>query len=238
MRLFFIITLLFTLSGCVSPQPHHGASINNLEKVGNYQGIVDHYRKQLVNKPNNSTIMLKLADAYCHLGDTESAQFYISQLTSPRLHNGEYYFVAGNIDMAAEKYQSAVKQYEQAIKKHINNPAIYIKQGIAYGYLNDYKNARHSFNQARLHGYDENIVKNNLATLKIAQNQNQQAVDLLLPVYQHNPKNKKVAFNLAIALVRAGDIPQAKQVLLAHYSQDETEQLVNALKIHQEKMEQ
>ncbi|WP_318476849.1 tetratricopeptide repeat protein [Photobacterium leiognathi] len=229
MRFLLIITVSLTLSGCVSPQAHHGASIDNLEKVGNYQGIVDHYRKQLVNKPNNPTTMLKLADAYCHLGDTESAQFYISQLTSPSLHNGEYYFVAGNIDMAAEQYQSAVKKYDQAINKHINNPAIYIKKGIAYGYLYDYKNASHSFNQARLHGYDENIVKNNLATLKIAQNQNQQAVDLLLPVYQHNPKNKKVAFNLAIALVRAGDITQAKQILLTHYSKAETTQLINAL---------
>lgn len=238
MRLLFIITLLFTLSGCVSPTVQHGASIKNLEKIGNYKGIVEYYRKQLVNKPNNPIIMLKLADAYCHLGDTESAQFYISQLTATHIHNAEYYFVAGNINMATEKYQSAINNYKQAIKHKINNPIIYIKQGIAYGYLDDYQQATSSFNQARLHGYDENTVKNNLATLKIAQDKNQQAVDLLLPVYQQDPKNKKVAFNLAISLVRIGDLPQAKQILLSHYSQAETEQLINALKPHQEKMKQ
>lgn len=238
MRLLFIITLLFTLSGCVSSTPQQGASIKNLEKVGNYKGIVDHYRHQLMKKPNNPEIMLKLANGYCHLGDTESAQFYISQLTSATLHNADYYFIAGNIDMAAEKYPSAIKNYKQAIKHKLSNPIIYIKQGIAYGYLDDYQQATHSFNQARLHGYDENTVKNNLATLKIAQGENQQAVDLLLPVYQQDPKNKKVAFNLAISLIRIGDLTQAKQLLLAHYSHTETEQLINALKTHPEKINQ
>ncbi|WP_318492455.1 tetratricopeptide repeat protein [Photobacterium leiognathi] len=230
MRFIITLLLLVTLTGCVSAPENHTASITNLEKVGNYHGIVDHYRKQLATKPNNPKIMLKLADAYCHLGDIESAQFYISQLNSPRLQNAEYFYISANINMAAEQYRSAIKNYNLAIKRNINNPEVFINQGIAYGYLNKYQQAESAFNQARLHGYDENIVKNNLATLKIAQNKNQQAVDILSPVYLNEPKNKTIAFNLAIALIRTDHEIQAREILLTHYSQAETIQLLSTLK--------
>lgn len=229
MRFILILSLLLGLVGCASTPEKMNPTIANLEKVGNYQGIVNLYRQQLASKPTNSKIMLKLADAYCHLGDIESAMFYISQLKKPHQHTGEYYFVAANIDMAAENYQSAITHYKQAITHHYKKPDIHINQGIAYGYLKNYTQASAAFNRARLHGYDECIIKNNLATLKIAQNKNQEAADLLLPIYLHNTKNKTVAFNLAIALVRTGHELQAKEILAAHYSKEEAIQLIHAL---------
>ncbi|WP_305460598.1 hypothetical protein [Photobacterium leiognathi] len=50
MRFIITLLLLVTLTGCVSAPENHTASITNLEKVGNYHGIVASLSKTVSNK--------------------------------------------------------------------------------------------------------------------------------------------------------------------------------------------
>lgn len=230
-RLTFLFALLLLQVGCVTSTTQHTVTESDLKAVGNYAGLINYYKTALIASPNDPKVMLPLADAYYRNKDIESARFYVDQLEKLNYQGATFSFLAGNVYAASDDYSRALTAYQHAKQQGYSASDLDLEMGIVYSYTGQYLLAKEAFDQARLKGHDDIAIKNNLAVLAIAQAHYQQAVDILLPVFQHSPEQQKVSFNLAIALIQLGDIPQAKQVLGERITDDQLMALVYALRV-------
>ncbi|MDF5393741.1 tetratricopeptide repeat protein, partial [Vibrio parahaemolyticus] len=106
---------------------------------------------------------------------------------------------------------------------------IQVLTGIAYSNLGEFSLAIRAFNQARLKGFNDVAIKNNLAVVYLAQQQYHDVIALLAPVYQENQSNEKVRSNLAIAFFKVGEVSQAKELLEGTFSDTQVAQISKTL---------
>lgn len=79
-RTYLMLLTLSLLAGCQSTptdQEQLHADVTNMEKVKNYDGLISHYKYQLEQGSEDPVVKQRLAWAYFHKGDIESADFYV-----------------------------------------------------------------------------------------------------------------------------------------------------------------
>ncbi|GAM58824.1 flp pilus assembly protein tadD [Vibrio ishigakensis] len=199
-----ILIVVLVLSGCASnSQNQEQQNIEQLTVSNNYSGLVDIYKTKVVENESDWDSQLKLSEAYLNNSDVESADFYISRVLelSPN-PPAQAHLIKGKINAKNFLFDDAIEQYSKAIGLGLNSGELYMHRGIALAQTKKYETAIDSFNLARLRGYDETAVKNNIAMVHIYEGDFQAAVDILLPVYEQDTSNNKVSSNLKLSLMK------------------------------------
>ncbi|NQZ92100.1 MAG: tetratricopeptide repeat protein [Moritella sp.] len=223
----YLLLALLLLSGCQNTQLQLFENKERiLAKTNNYQQLVPLYKQQLISKENDE-IRLKLADSYLKSGDPESALFTLQPLTDTVKSNAQgHEYVQVLVLQAYAQYQlgvldAALNSALAANNIQANDPEIENLLGIIYVSQHDYIEARHFFNLARRHFYDDIKIKNNLAVLDIIEGKYEQSIKRLLLLQKNGIADKQVTANLLLAMAKLNNFSYVKSVLTPKYSDAE-----------------
>ena len=231
-RIGFILLTLSVLAGCQSapsPQDLQLGDVTSMEKVKNYDGLISYYKSQLEQGSEDPDVKEKLAWAYFYKGDIESADFYVQHLQKQGFENPNLYQLKGQVFDAKNDIESAISAYLASIDAGNRTGQIHVLLGVSYTKVGKYDEAQKELNQARLRGYDDVVVKNNIAMIQMANGEYQQAIQTLAPVLKADPVNKTVKANLAIALMKNQQIDSAKKLLKGDFSAEEIQNIAAEL---------
>lgn len=219
---------LFSLSfvfGCASNSNTSVVSVDDMSKVNNYDGLVSYYKSELEKSPNNKDLTHNLAVAYFDKGDVESARFYSDHLINQGYRDAEMFELRGQIYHIDGKDELATEYYRKSMELGNDSAKVEVLLGVSYCMLRRYPLAENAFNRARLKGYSDLAIKNNLAMIRFAEQDYDEAANMLLSLYSQYPSNKKVKTNLALSLIKLGEYEQVRTLLDSDYSDEEIDEI-------------
>nr|WP_250210385.1 tetratricopeptide repeat protein [Vibrio campbellii] len=212
------------LAGCQSTSSQQSQAqddVTNMEKVKNYDGLISHYKSMLEQGSQDPQVKEKLAWAYFHKGDIESANFYVQHLQKEGVETPSLYQLAGQVFDAKNDTTSAISAYLSSIKSGNSSGQVHVLLAVSYTKAGQYDAAYQELNNARLRGYDDVVIKNNIAMIHMANGEYEQAIAMLTSVLKDNPANKVVKANLAIALIKTQQVDAARKLLKGDFSDQE-----------------
>ena len=223
-RICIVLLTLGILAGCQSTSSQQSQTqddVTNMEKVKNYDGLISHYKSMLKQGSQDTKIKEKLAWAYFHKGDIESANFYVQHLQKEGVETSSLYQLAGQVFDAKNDTTSAISAYLSSIKSGNSSGQVHVLLAVSYTKAGQYDAAYQELNNARLRGYDDVVIKNNIAMIHMANGEYEQAIAMLTPVLKDNPGNKVIKANLAIALIKTQQVEAARKLLKGDFSDQE-----------------
>ena len=223
-RIFIVLLTLGILAGCQSTSSQQSQTqddVTNMEKVKNYDGLISHYKSMLEQGSQDPQVKEKLAWAYFHKGDIESANFYVQHLQKEGVETPSLYQLAGQVFDAKNDTTSAISAYLSSIKSGNSSGQVHVLLAVSYTKAGQYDAAYQELNNARLRGYDDVVIKNNIAMIHMANGEYEQAIAMLTPVLKDNPANKVIKANLAIALIKTQQVEAARKLLKGDFSDQE-----------------
>ncbi|AYO11542.1 anaphase-promoting protein [Vibrio campbellii] len=223
-RISIVLLTLGVLAGCQSTSSQQSQAqddVTNMEKVKNYDGLISHYKSMLEQGSQDPQVKEKLAWAYFHKGDIESANFYVQHLQKEGVETPSLYQLAGQVFDAKNDTTSAISAYLSSIKSGNSSGQVHVLLAVSYTKAGQYDAAYQELNNARLRGYDDVVIKNNIAMIHMANGEYEQAIAMLTPVLKDNPANKVVKANLAIALIKTQQVDAARKLLKGDFSDQE-----------------
>ncbi len=223
-RISIVLLTLGILAGCQSTSSQQSQTqddVTNMEKVKNYDGLISHYKSMLEQGSQDPQVKEKLAWAYFHKGDIESANFYVQHLQKEGVETPSLYQLAGQVFDAKNDTTSAISAYLSSIKSGNSSGQVHVLLAVSYTKAGQYDAAYQELNNARLRGYDDVVIKNNIAMIHMANGEYEQAIAMLTPVLKDNPANKVVKANLAIALIKTQQVNAARKLLKGDFSDRE-----------------
>ena len=223
-RICIVLLTLGILAGCQSTSSQQSQTqddVTNMEKVKNYDGLISHYKSMLKQGSQDTKIKEKLAWAYFHKGDIESANFYVQHLQKEGVETSSLYQLAGQVFDAKNDTTSAISAYLSSIKSGNSSGQVHVLLAVSYTKAGQYDAAYQELNNARLRGYDDVVIKNNIAMIHMANGEYEQAIVMLTPVLKDNPANKVIKANLAIALIKTQQVEAARKLLKGDFSDQE-----------------
>ncbi|AXB33065.1 anaphase-promoting protein [Vibrio campbellii] len=223
-RICIVLLTLGILAGCQSTSSQQNQTqddVTNMEKVKNYDGLISHYKSMLKQGSQDTKIKEKLAWAYFHKGDIESANFYVQHLQKEGVETSSLYQLAGQVFDAKNDTTSAISAYLSSIKSGNSSGQVHVLLAVSYTKAGQYDAAYQELNNARLRGYDDVVIKNNIAMIHMANREYEQAIAMLTPVLKDNPANKVIKANLAIALIKTQQVEAARKLLKGDFSDQE-----------------
>ncbi|ARR47649.1 anaphase-promoting protein [Vibrio campbellii] len=223
-RISIVLLTLGILAGCQSTSSQQSQAqddVTNMEKVKNYDGLISHYKSMLEQGSQDPQVKEKLAWAYFHKGDIESANFYVQHLQKEGVETPSLNQLAGQVFDAKNDTTSAISAYLSSIKSGNSSGQVHVLLAVSYTKAGQYDAAYQELNNARLRGYDDVVIKNNIAMIHMANGEYEQAIAMLTPVLKDNPANKVVKANLAIALIKTQQVDAARKLLKGDFSDQE-----------------
>ncbi|MCL9783355.1 hypothetical protein M9194_18155 [Vibrio sp. S4M6] len=225
-----VILMILLASGCVSnPSKHKQTSTETtLAAAKNYKGLINYYRKKL-KVTDSPSIRVKLAQAYLEYGDPSSSVFIISPINNSKptipslVVEAKAHLMLGD-DRSAMYFASLANRIDK------NNGEVENILGIIYSNMGNYDKARHYFNLARMHFYDEEKVTNNLVVLDILQGDYSKAVKRIMPFYENGDADEQMTANLTIAAAKSGDLRLVEKILAPKLSQKDISRLYFTIK--------
>lgn len=205
--------------------------INSMERVGNHDGLVRLYQGMLEQGNSSPEVLESLAWAYFNKGDVESASFYVQHLFESGSKGPTLYQLAGQVEEAQRNTEQAITYYLAAIDSGNSSGKLHLLLGVAYANLNRFDEAKTQFNVARLRGYDDKVIKNNIAMIHMAKGDYNTAITTLSHVLEQHPNDKTIRTNLAIALIKNDRIEAAKKLLSDDFNELEFAEIVRDLAV-------
>lgn len=227
-RVYLVLLALSLLAGCQSAPSQQDlqlADVTSMEKVKNYDGLISYYKSKLEQGSEDPEVKEKLSWAYFYKGDIESADFYVQHLQKEGFENPNLYQLEGQVFDAKNDIESAISAYTASIEAGNTTGQIHVLLGVSYAKIGRFNEAYQELNRARLRGYDDVVVKNNIAMIQIAKGEYQQAIETLAPVLKEDPANKIVKANLAVALMKNQQIDSAQKLLKGDFSAEEIQSI-------------
>ncbi|MFA0085631.1 tetratricopeptide repeat protein [Vibrio sp. 10N.261.51.F12] len=218
-----MLLLSAALVGCetTSQQQSEQSMISGMEKVNNYDGLIALYKSKLTSGQQDYQVMEQLAYVYFDKGDVESARFYSQYLIDQNVVNSGLLQLQGQIAAENNQFDRAIASYNDSIAQGNTSGKVRVLLGVAYSQSDQFEEAKQQFNLARLRGYDDIAIKNNLAVVYLAQQRFDLVIETLAPVIKEHPTNATVKANLAIALLKLGQVADAKTLLKNDYNASE-----------------
>ncbi|MDC5707542.1 tetratricopeptide repeat protein [Vibrio europaeus] len=232
-KLMLLAALL--LSGCATTQTSDPSSVINANKeqmyveANNQEKLIEFYKQELRDQESTGT-RIKLARTYLAIEDPESAIFAISQLDE-KSKGFDAYLILAKAHFQLGDIEPSVENVSAALSLNPKSGEAYNLAGVLAAVEGKFEQAEQNFIEARKLFYSDDAVKNNLATLYLIQGHYKRSYDLLLSVYQANPKDAKTEANLVIALVKLGDLDQAQKMLGEKYDHKQTQQIINSIRV-------
>ncbi|GAM60281.1 flp pilus assembly protein tadD [Vibrio ishigakensis] len=232
-RLMAIPLAFASLVGCQSVPEEEELSLQSMLRIGNYHGVIAHYRQRLEIEPDNYEAMEGIAHAYYQVGDVESASFYTHYLCEHDYSNQRVALLMGQVAADTGNDEKALSHYFDSLALGNNSAQVHNLIGISYSRLENFEPATTAFNQARIQGYDEVTIKNNLAVVYLAKSDYRSVVSILAPVSKQYPNNKTINANLALALSKLGRYEDARALLEGEYSDEDIHHILHQVR-HEE----
>ncbi|GIC78874.1 lipopolysaccharide assembly protein LapB [Moritella sp. F3] len=223
----YLLLVFLLLSGCQSNQLQSFESQEIiLVKINDYKQLIPLYKQQLSREDNNE-IRLKLADTYLKSGDPESTLFTLQPLTAPvkPTAQGREHVQALMLQAYAQyelgTLDTALNSALAANEIQVNEPENENLLGMIYVSQHSYIQARHFFNLARSHFYDDITIQNNLAVLDIIEGKYEQSIQRLLLLQKSSVADPQVTANLLLAMAKLNNFSYVRSVLTPKYSDAE-----------------
>ncbi|EHE1594563.1 NrfG protein, partial [Salmonella enterica] len=208
--LLCIVVLMF--AGCATPLSGSADTPQKLELLRdskNYRALIDIYRERL-KKHENGDDRYALSYYYYSSGDCISALQYLSSVSAANMRNRILYIRSL---IACEKYRDSITQTNAALKLEPRNYELLNLKGIAEALSGHTRSGKKSIQSARDLFIKDKTAINNLAMIEIIEGNYEQAVKILLPLYQNGCKDLTIVHNLVYSLVKSGYIVYAKSIL-------------------------
>ena len=217
-----VLGMLILVSGCqpVNYRYDGSSGVDNrkiadkerlLLKTKNYESLIAINRDAL-KKKEDPEVRFRLAEYYYLAGNYNSSLHYL--LVSLNNNPSARVYLLQSKNLAAQQnYDAALKFVDMVIHKEPANGEALNLRGIILAQKGDLKQAMNAFKQGRNAFYPEEKAINNIALIHIADRRYSQAIQLLLPVYLRGYRDNHLTHNLIFALVKAGDLRYAKEIV-------------------------
>ncbi|MCG9629016.1 hypothetical protein L1D34_29915, partial [Vibrio mediterranei] len=126
-----------------------------------------------------------------------------------------YYYSINDIENAKLKIDAA----KEKVQSRVDKSELFALSGKIYIANNELELAKKDLKKALEFGYDQSIIKNNLAIIAIKGNDLNKAFDLLSSEYQLNTDDKDIATNLALVLIKTKHQNKAKTILMKTFGE-------------------
>ncbi|WP_028021806.1 AMIN domain-containing protein [Enterovibrio calviensis] len=223
MKLLLVAASILALSACSSSdvlEEYAGEKGDQLLlQTGNYSSLVKRYQDQLKENPSPS-LRYKLANALYLSGDPEAAQFQLALIPYDAIEDSELEMLRANVLYDLDRLNAAEQHVNAALRIYDNNAEAYNLKGLLLAQRGELNKAKQAFDRARLHGFDDDIVKNNLAMVAILKGDFDWAADILLPLVKNGRSDSIVEANLLLALAKSGRSREFSQLLASEGSRE------------------
>ncbi|PKF48987.1 hypothetical protein [Enterovibrio nigricans] len=223
MKPLFIAACILALSACSSSgviEEYAGEKGDRLLiQTGNYAALIKRYKEQVNTEPSPER-RFKLANAIYLSGDPESAQFQLALIPLHALKDADLDMLRANVLFDLDKLNAAEQHVNAALRINDEYAEAYNLKGMLLAQRGELKQAKSAFEHARLNGFDDDVVKNNLAMIAMLQGDFGLAADILLPLVRNGRADSTVEANLLLALAKAGRSRAFSQLLGGQGSQE------------------
>ncbi|MGF1769716.1 AMIN domain-containing protein [Enterovibrio makurazakiensis] len=223
MKPLLIATIILALSACSSSnvlEEYAGEKGDQLLlQTGNYTSLVKRYQEQLKKSPS-PTLRYKLANALYLSGDPEAAQFQLALIPYDAIKDTELEMLRANVLYDLDRLNAAEQHVNTALRIYDNNAEAYNLKGLLLAQRGELNKAKQAFDRARLYGFDDDIVKNNLAMVAMLKGDFNWAADILLPLVKNGRSDSIVEANLLLALAKSGRSREFSQLLASQESRE------------------
>ncbi|MDK9783508.1 secretion protein [Vibrio sp. B172a] len=230
-----IVLLVLLLTGCSSSNQTALNSIiqQNKEQMfvetNNQEKLIEFYKQELRENESEES-RIKLAKSYLLSNDPESAIFVINQLENHQINkNDEALLILSKSYFQTGQLEQSGQYIEKALLLNQNNGEAHNIAGILAVAEQRFGVAEKHFIEARKRFYQDDVIKNNLAALYLLEGRYRDSYNLLLAVYQANPEDSKAKANLTVALIKIGDLHQAKALLQQDYDAEQVDEIVTSI---------
>ena len=230
-----IVLLVLLLTGCSSSNQTALNSIiqQNKEQMfvetNNQEKLIEFYKQELRENESEES-RIKLAKSYLLSNDPESAIFVINQLETHQINkNDEALLILSKSYFQIGQLEQSGQYIEKALLLNQNNGEAHNIAGILAVAQQRFDAAEKHFIEARKRFYQDDVIKNNLAALYLLEGRYRDSYNLLLAVYQANPEDSKAKANLTVALIKIGDLHQAKALLKQDYDAEQVDEIVTSI---------
>lgn len=232
-KIFIVLALL--IAGCSSSDQNTLSSIiqHNQEQMfvetNNQEKLIEFYKQELREEEKLET-RIKLAQSYLTANDPESAIFVINQIPKEKINSShEVLLILSKSYFQVGKLEQSVRCIERALLLNVDNGDAHNIAGILASVEGRFEVAERHFIEARKRFYKDDVIKNNLAALYLLEGRYQDSYDILLTIYQANPRDAKVKANLTVALIKIGDFQKAKALLKQDYDNEQVAEIVASI---------
>ncbi len=217
-KLTILFLSIFIFTGCQAIlEPKKDILDDTLAKekiytaIKNYDDLIKINKEKLQKKDTPET-RIALALNYYDINDFDSSLYYLKSL----LQDGKNYkafLIKAKIEDYKENYNEALSDAIKSINLNPKNPEAYNVIGIVKAKQNKYEDAKIAFLKAKSLFLADEIVNNNLGLLEIAEQNYENGVNYLLPLYNRNHKNQKIISNLVFALAKLDRDSEALEII-------------------------
>ncbi|HAT8492648.1 TPA: hypothetical protein RQK84_000887 [Vibrio vulnificus] len=214
-KLLLLTSIIAITSGCTSSPEHKTINNENKEKLyietNNTTKLIEYYKLSLQENDNADT-RIKLAQSYLNIGDYDSSIFVLSQIKMEEMSTLGHQVLARTY-LRKGDYKKAQQQAEILVGLDKNIAESYNILGICAVKEKEFVVAIDYFNQAKMHFYNDEVVRNNIALVYLLTGQLEKSYELINYNHQRNPNNEQTMANLVLLLIKLNKIEVAQDLL-------------------------
>jgi Flp pilus assembly protein TadD len=154
--------------------------------------------------PYHALIALCRACAARRIGTFEALEACLKKLQELRPEEFAAYFALGEVYQTINDAARACDQYEKAVQKAPNDPALYVRLGMAQMASGMPVNAERNFRKAMELEGDEKPSADFLANVLVQTNREHEVPPIWKALIDENPQNSQAQAKYALSLVQAG----------------------------------
>ncbi len=166
-------------------------------RIGQFERAIDNFRQALALKPDDVFAAINIANCYLQLNQVGEAEKFLLEFINKGFPDSQIYFLLGNIKFFEQKYEEAIKYYQECLNLNPNSASAYNALGAVYFQLGEITKAEENLNQALKFNPELTNVNYNLAQVFEARGMIDKAIEFYQEELKHSPKHFKAAFNLA-----------------------------------------
>lgn len=229
---FCILLVSFFLSGCsmidsgYNERQERKIKETLLVSAGNKNNIIEFYKKNLYVEP---LYKVKLVELYLDMDDVSSAELYKNTYTNKELQLPEFIFSYAEILYKKKEYHLSKIELKRYVEKAGKDDKYYLLHGKILAQSGEYNKAIDDFEESRKVGVSDREASNNIAVVKMMQQDFSAANQILETLYRNYPIDVKVKSNYLLSLVHLKKFDIALEVLKTSHSEQQAVELLTAL---------
>ncbi|WED24572.1 tetratricopeptide repeat protein [Vibrio sp. JC009] len=215
-KTLLIASLLF--SGCASTNPELETKEKLLIASDDKKQLIEFYK---ANLGADEQYDIKLVETYLDMKDIKSAELYARTFSEKEKQQADYIFIDVRIAYQKQRYLEAESKLEAYLASGGEPYQYNLMKGKLKAQQGQYKEALSLFEQSRKLTIDDSEVINNIAVVKMMQQNYTEAMQLLYELYLQNKQDAKIRANLIVASAHANRADIALDALKEKYNEEQ-----------------